>query len=113
MLFMAAKGFRVIAHDRRGHGRSEQTWDNNDINTYADDLASLLDTLAIRGAILVGHSTGVGEISRYIGKYGTGRISKVVLIGSDLLPTLAASELYKHCYARMETFSHSARLTCF
>jgi non-heme chloroperoxidase len=82
MLFLALRGYRVIAHDRRGHGRSEQTWDGNDMDSYADDLAELLDGLDLRDAILVGHSTGGGEVARYIGRHGTRRISKVVLAGA-------------------------------
>jgi len=82
MLFLADKGYRVIAHDRRGHGRSSQPWDGNDMDTYADDLAALLDHLDIKGAMLVGHSTGGGEVAHYIGRHGTGRVAKVVLIGA-------------------------------
>lgn len=82
MLFLGQNGFRVIAHDRRGHGRSDQTWSGNDMDTYADDLAHLLDTLDIKDAILVGHSTGGGEVARYIGRHGKSRVSKAVLISS-------------------------------
>lgn len=82
MLFLGERGYRVIAHDRRSHGRSEQTWEGNDMDTYADDLAALFDTLDLRDAILVGHSTGGGEVTRYIGRHGTGRISKAVLLGA-------------------------------
>ncbi|HEY0686126.1 MAG TPA: alpha/beta hydrolase [Steroidobacter sp.] len=82
MLFFGQHGFRVIAHDRRGHGRSTQTWDGNEMNTYADDLATLLDRLDVRNAIVVGHSTGGGEISRYLGRHGTKRVAKAVLIGA-------------------------------
>ncbi|WP_312511895.1 alpha/beta hydrolase [Massilia sp.] len=82
MLFLAEHGFRVIAHDRRGHGRSSKAWHGNDMDTYADDLATLLDTLDITGATLVGHSTGGGEVARYIGRHGTGRVAKAVLIGA-------------------------------
>jgi non-heme chloroperoxidase len=82
MLFLAAKGYRVIAHDRRGHGRSSQPAQGNDMDTYADDLAALLDTLDIRGAMLVGHSAGGGEIARYIGRHGGSRVAKAVLIGA-------------------------------
>lgn len=82
MLFLAANGYRVIAHDRRGHGRSSQPWQGNDMDTYADDLATLLETLDLRGAILVGFSTGGGEVARYIGRYGTARISKAVLVSA-------------------------------
>ncbi|MFD3521138.1 alpha/beta fold hydrolase [Streptomyces sp. NPDC058653] len=75
-------GFRGIAHDRRGHGRSGQPWHGNDMNTYADDLAQLLDILDIRDAVLVGHSTGGGEVARYIGRHGTSRVSKALLLSS-------------------------------
>ncbi|MCC2963545.1 alpha/beta hydrolase [Massilia sp. IC2-278] len=82
MLFLADHGYRVIAHDRRGHGRSSQPWHGNDMDTYADDLATLLDTLDVTGATLVGHSTGGGEVARYIGRHGTNRVSKAVLVGA-------------------------------
>lgn len=82
MLFLASRGFRVIAHDRRGHGRSSQSWAGHDMNTYADDLATVLDTLDVRGATLVGHSTGGGEVARYVGRHGAGRVSRVVLVSA-------------------------------
>jgi non-heme chloroperoxidase len=82
MLFLGLHGYRVIAHDRRGHGRSSQPWNGNDMNTYADDLATLLDHLGIKDAMMVGHSTGGGEVARYIGRHGTERVSKAVLIGA-------------------------------
>jgi non-heme chloroperoxidase len=82
MVFLGQHGHRVIAHDRRGHGRSSQTWDGNDMDTYADDLAELLDTLDLRDVILIGHSTGGGEVARYIGRHGTSRVAKVVLLGA-------------------------------
>ena len=82
MLFLVSKGYRVIAHDRRGHGRSGQPSEGNHMDTYADDLAALLDTLDIQGAMLVGHSTGGGEVAHYIGRHGTKRVSKAVLIGA-------------------------------
>ncbi|MGN6261752.1 MAG: alpha/beta fold hydrolase [Ralstonia sp.] len=82
MLFLVQKGFRVIAHDRRGHGRSDQPSQGNDMNTYADDLAALLDALDIQGATLVGHSTGGGEVAHYIGRHGTKRVARAVLIGA-------------------------------
>jgi len=82
MYFLGERGYRVIAHDRRGHGRSSQPWSGNDMDTYADDLALLLDTLDVRDAVLVGHSTGGGEVARYIGRHGTRRVSKAVLLSS-------------------------------
>jgi non-heme chloroperoxidase len=82
MFFLASRGYRCIAHDRRGHGRSSQPWDGNDLDTYADDLATLVETLGLRSAIHVGHSTGGGEVARYIGRHGTRRVAKAVLIGA-------------------------------
>ena len=82
MMFLADRGYRCIAHDRRGHGRSSQPWDGNEMDTYADDLAALVDALDLRDAIHVGHSTGGGEVARYIGRHGTKRVSKAVLIGA-------------------------------
>ena len=82
MLFFGQRGYRVIAHDRRGHGRSTQTWDGNDMNTYADDLAALFEKLDLKDAIMVGHSTGGGEVARYLGRHGAKRVSKAVLISS-------------------------------
>src|SRR5437879_7912921 len=80
--FVASNGYRAIAHDRRGHGRSSQPWDGNDMDTYADDLAALLDTLDLHDAVLVGHSTGGGEVTRYIGRHGTSRVARAVLVGA-------------------------------
>jgi non-heme chloroperoxidase len=82
MLFLASRGYRCIAHDRRGHGRSSQPWSGNDMDTYADDLAALTETLDLKDAIHVGHSTGGGEVARYIGRHGTKRIARAVLIGA-------------------------------
>ena len=82
MLFLAKRGFRCIAHDRRGHGRSSQPWNGNEMNTYADDLAELTTALDLKDAIHVGHSTGGGEVARYIGRHGTKRVAKAVLIGA-------------------------------
>ena len=82
MLFFGLHGYRVIAHDRRGHGRSTQTWDGNEMNTYADDLAALTEKLDLKKAIHVGHSTGGGEVARYIGRHGTKRVAMAVLIGA-------------------------------
>lgn len=82
MNLVASHGFRAIAHDRRGHGRSTQTWAGNDMDTYADDLAALLDELDLADAVLVGHSTGGGEVTRYLGRHGSDRVSRAVLLGS-------------------------------
>ncbi|WP_271105769.1 alpha/beta fold hydrolase [Pseudomonas tohonis] len=82
MLFLASNGYRVIAHDRRGHGRSSQPWSGNEMDTYADDLAQLLDQLDVRGAALFGFSTGGGEVARYIGRHGTARVAKAGLIAA-------------------------------
>lgn len=82
MFFLASRGYRCIAHDRRGHGRSSQPWQGNDMDTYADDLASLVEKLELMQAIHVGHSTGGGEVARYIGRHGTKRVAKAVLIGA-------------------------------
>ena len=82
MLFLAQRGFRVVAHDRRGHGRSTQTSVGNDMNGYADDLAAVIEALDLKGITLVGHSTGGGEVARYIGRYGTKRVAKAVLIAA-------------------------------
>lgn len=82
MIFLADRGYRCVAHDRRGHGRSSQPWEGNDMNTYADDLATLVEKLDLKSAIHVGHSTGGGEVARYVGRYGTKRVAKAVLIGA-------------------------------
>jgi non-heme chloroperoxidase len=82
MLFFGQHGYRVIAHDRRGHGRSTQTWDGNKMDTYADDLAMLFDALDLKKAVMVGHSTGGGEVARYLGRHGASRVAKAVLIGA-------------------------------
>jgi non-heme chloroperoxidase len=82
MFFLASDGYRCIAHDRRGHGRSGQTWHGNDLDTYADDLAELTRKLDLKDAVHVGHSTGGGEVARYIGRHGTSRVAKAVLIGA-------------------------------
>jgi non-heme chloroperoxidase len=82
MFFLASRGYRCIAHDRRGHGRSSQPWNGNEMDTYADDLATLVETLDVNNAIHVGHSTGGGEVARYIGRHGTKRVSKAVLISA-------------------------------
>jgi len=82
MFFLASKGYRCIAHDRRGHGRSSQPWNGNDMNTYADDLAKLVEALDLKDAVHVGHSTGGGEVARYIGRHGAKRVAKAVLISA-------------------------------
>jgi non-heme chloroperoxidase len=86
LFFIASNGYRVIAHDRRGHGRSSQPWEGNDMDTYADDLAALIEMLDLSNVTLVGHSTGGGEVTRYIGRHGTSRVSKAVLV--DAIPPL-------------------------
>src|SRR2546423_867228 len=86
MMFLADRGYRVIAHDRRSHGRSSQTWHGNDMDTYADDLAALFESLDLKDAMMVGHSTGGGEVARYIGRHGTSRVAKAVLV--DGIPPL-------------------------
>jgi non-heme chloroperoxidase len=90
LFFLASNGFRVIAHDRRGHGRSTQTWAGNDMDTYADDLAALVETLGLTNVIHVGHSTGGGEVTRYIGRHGTSRVAKAVLVDA-VTPGLLAT----------------------
>ena len=82
MVYLASNGYRCIAHDRRGHGRSSQPWNGNEMDTYADDLAALVETLVLKNAIHVGHSMGGGEVARYIGRHGTARVAKAVLIGA-------------------------------
>jgi non-heme chloroperoxidase len=89
MLFMLQNGFRVVAHDRRGHGRSDQPGSGNDMDTYADDLAAVMDALDLQNAIMVGHSTGGGEVAHYIGRHGTGRVARAVLVGA--VPPIMAS----------------------
>jgi non-heme chloroperoxidase len=91
MLYFGNLGYRVIAHDRRGHGRSDQTWGGNDMDTYAADLAELFEKLDLKDAILVGHSTGGGEVARYLGKYGTKRVAKAALI-SAITPLMLKTE---------------------
>ncbi len=86
LLFVASHGYRAIAHGRRGHGRSSQPWNGNDMDTYADDLAALIDTLDLHDAVLVGHSSGGGDVTRYIGRHGTSRIAGAVLV--DAIPPL-------------------------
>jgi non-heme chloroperoxidase len=102
MLFLADHGYRCIAHDRRGHGRSSQPWSGNEMNTYADDLAALVEALELRNAIHVGHSTGGGEVARYIGRHGTKRVAKAVLIGA--VPPLMLKTQANPGGLPMETF---------
>ncbi|HEX7490777.1 MAG TPA: alpha/beta hydrolase [Candidatus Limnocylindrales bacterium] len=82
MVFLASNGYRCIAHDRRGHGRSSQPWNGNDMDTYADDLSELFEALGLRDAAMIGHSMGGGEVARYVGRHGTSRVARVVLVGS-------------------------------
>jgi len=91
LLHFASNGFRAIAHDRRGHGRSSQPWSGNDMDTYADDLAALIDKLELRDVVLVGHSTGGGEVTRYLGRHGTRRVAKAVIV-SAIPPVMVRSE---------------------
>ncbi len=102
MLFLASHGYRCVAHDRRGHGRSSQAWDGNEMNTYADDLATLVEQLDLKNAIHVGHSTGGGEVARYIGRHGTKRVAKAVLIGA--VPPLMLKTAANPGGLPMETF---------
>ncbi len=82
LMYFGSNGYRAIAHDRRGHGRSSQPWDGNEMDTYADDLSMVIEKLELKDAILIGHSTGGGEVTRYLGRHGTRRVSKVVLVGA-------------------------------
>src|ERR1700688_1191894 len=91
MLFFGQRGYRVIAHDRRGHGRSDQTWDGNDMDTYADDLAVLFEKLDLKDAIMVGHSTGGGEVARYLGRHGSKGVAKAALI-TAITPLMLKTE---------------------
>lgn len=102
MLFLAGHGYRCIAHDRRGHGRSSQPWDGNEMNTYADDLAALVRALDLKEAVHVGHSTGGGEVARYIGRHGSNRVAKAVLIGA--VPPLMLKTQANPGGLSMETF---------
>ena len=81
-LYFGLQGYRVVAHDRRGHGKSGRSWDHNDLDTYADDLAAVIEALDLKDVVLVGHSTGGGEVTRYIGRHGTSRVAKLVLVGA-------------------------------
>ena len=111
MIFLAARGYRCIAHDRRGHGRSDQPWNGNDMDTYADDLAELVTKLNLESAIHVGHSTGGGEVTRYIGRHGTKRVAKAVLI-SAVPPLMLKTDANPGAYhSRRSTKSAQAVLT--
>jgi non-heme chloroperoxidase len=81
MVFLAQNGYRTLAHDRRGHGRSNQPSEGNEMDTYSDDLAALFEELYLKDAVMVGHSTGGGELTRYVGRHGTSRVAKAVLVG--------------------------------
>jgi non-heme chloroperoxidase len=102
MLFLAERGYRCIAHDRRGHGRSSQPWQGNDMDTYADDLAALVEHLDLKDTIHVGHSTGGGEVARYIGRHGTKRVAKAALIGA--VPPLMLKTPANPCGTPVEAF---------
>ena len=91
MFYLASRGYRCVAHDRRGHGRLSQPWNGNDLDTYADDLATLVEALNLKDAIHIGHSTGGGEVTRYIGRHGTKRVAKAALIGA-IQPVMVKSE---------------------
>lgn len=93
MFFLASNGYRCIAHDRRGHGRSSQPWTGNEMDTYADDLAELLEHLDLKNAVLIGHSTGGGEVARYVGRHGTSRLARTVLVGS-VTPIMLKTDAY-------------------
>ncbi len=117
MFFLASNGFRCIAHDRRGHGRSSQTWGGNDMDTYGDDLATLVEALDLKDAIHVGHSTGGGQITRYIGRHGTSRVAKVVLISAVpplLLKTPAnPNGIPIEVFDQLRAAVHADRAQCF
>ena len=102
MFFLAAHGYRVIAHDRRGHGLSSQPWDGNDMDHYADDLAALITHLDLKNAVLVGHSTGGGEVARYLGRHGSKRVAKAVLVGA--VPPQMVKSATNPCGLPMEVF---------
>ena len=103
MVYLASNGYRCIAHDRRGHGRSSQPWNGNDMDTYADDLSELIESLNLHGATLVGHSAGGGEVARYIGRHGTKRVAKAVLLAA--VPPLMLKTPANPGGLPMETFN--------
>jgi non-heme chloroperoxidase len=113
MQFLADKGFRVVAHDRRGHGRSSQPWDGNDMDHYADDLATVIETLNLRDVTVVGFSTGGGEVTRYVGRHGTSRVKKIVLVSA--VPPIMVKTTFNPDGVPLEVFegiragSHSNR----
>jgi non-heme chloroperoxidase len=100
--FLARNGYRAIAHDRRGHGRSTQTWNGNEMDTYADDLARLLDRLDLRDVTLIGHSTGGGEVTRYLGRHGSARVERIILVSA--VPPLMVHREDNHDGLPTETF---------
>ena len=109
LFLVASHGYRAIAHDRRGGGRSGQPWDGNDLDTYADDLAALIEALDLHDVVLVGHSTGGGEVTRYIGRHGTSRVAKAVLLGA-IPPLMLKTDANPggHCRSRCSTTSATA-----
>jgi len=111
MFFLSARGYRCIAHDRRGHGRSGQSWNGNDMDTYADDLAELVEKLDLKNAIHVGHSTGGGEVARYIGRHGTKRVAKAVLISA--VPPLMVKTPANPAGLPKETFDEFQKQTAY
>lgn len=117
MMFFASKGFRCIAHDRRGHGRSTQSWNGNNMNTYADDLSILIERLDLENILLVGFSAGGGEVVRYIGRHGSKRVSKLVLIGAVpplMLKTQKNPEgLPKEAFDKIRNASQKDRSQCY
>ena len=109
MLFLASNGYRCIAHDRRGHGRSNQPWNGNEMNTYADDLATLIDKLDLKNAVLIGFSAAAGEVARYIGRHGTKRLAKAALVSAvPPLMLMISANPGGFAYLRCSTRSTSA-----
>jgi non-heme chloroperoxidase len=108
MVFLAFNGYRTIAHDRRGHGRSSQPWAGNEMDTYADDLAELFEALDLKDAVLVGHSTGGGEVARYIGRHGTARVAKAVLVSAVPPIMLKTDAIPAACRSKPSTLSATA-----
>jgi len=108
MLFLASNGYRCIAHDRRGHGRSDQPWNGNDMDTYADDLSELIEKLDLKNIVLIGFSAGGGEVARYIGRHGTKRVTKAALISAVPPLMLKTAAIQTACRLRRSTRSASA-----